>query len=371
MFKSVTILKSLKLATYTTTTTTTNSLKFSIPLIRNMSIPSTQYGFHYTKKDGLNLKTDLPVEKPKAGQLLLKIDAVGLCHSDLHVIYEGLDCGDNYVMGHEIAGTVAAVGEDIAGYKVGDRVACVGPNGCGGCKYCRGGVDNVCKRAFGHWFGLGYGGGYQQYLLVDKPRNLARIPDNVSSDVAAASTDAVLTPYHALKMAKVSPLSNLLLIGAGGLGGNAIQIAKAFGAKVTVLDKKEEARDQAKKLGADVVYESLPGSIEPGSFSACFDFVSVQATFDLCQKYVEPKGIIVPVGLGAPKLTFDLGDLALREVRILGSFWGTSNDLDDVMQLVSEGKVKPVVRSAKLKELPEYIDKLRKNAYEGRIVFNP
>ncbi|KAI5954826.1 hypothetical protein KGF57_003850 [Candida theae] len=336
-----------------------------------MSIPSTQYGFVYTKQNGLTLKNDLPVRKPKSGQLLLKIGAVGLCHSDLHVIYEGLDCGDNYVMGHEIAGTVAAVGEDVTGYKVGDRVACVGPNGCGECKYCRGSTDNVCKQAFGDWFGLGNDGGYQQYLLVQRPRNLVRVPGNVSFDVAAASTDAVLTPYHAIKMAKVSPTSNVLMVGAGGLGGNAIQIAKAFGAKVTVLEKKKEARDQAKKLGADEVYESLPGSITPGSFSSCFDFVSVQATFDLCQKFVEPKGIIVPVGLGAPKLSFDLSDLALREVQILGTFWGTTNDLDDVMQLVSEGKVKPVVQSANLKELPEYIDKLRNNAYEGRVVFNP
>lgn len=79
----------------------------------------------------------------------------------------------------------------------------------------------------------------------------------------------------------------------------------------------------------------------------------------------------MPVGLGAPNLSFNLGDLALREIRILGSFWGTTNDLDDVLKLVSEGKVKPVVRSAKLKELPEYIEKLRNNAYEGRVVFNP
>lgn len=107
-----------------------------------------------------------------------------------------------------------------------------------GAKYCRGAIDNVCKNAFGDWFGLGYDGGYQQYLLVTRPRNLSRIPDNVSADVAAASTDAVLTPYHAIKMAQVSPTSNILLIGAGGLGGNAIQVAKAFGAKVTVLDKK-------------------------------------------------------------------------------------------------------------------------------------
>ena len=85
---------------------------------------------------------------------------------------------------------------------------------------------------------MGYNGGYEQFLLVKRPRNLVKIPDNVTSEEAAAITDAVLTPYHAIKSAGVGPASNILIIGAGGLGGNAIQVAKAFGAKVTVLDKR-------------------------------------------------------------------------------------------------------------------------------------
>ncbi|KAI5950911.1 hypothetical protein KGF54_003985 [Candida jiufengensis] len=336
------------------------------------TIPSTQYGFLYQRASGLNLKTDLPVHKPQTGQLLIKIDAVGLCHSDLHVIYEGLDCGDNYVMGHEIAGTVCELGPgDNSGYKIGDRVAAVGPNGCGACKFCRDSLDNVCKKAFGDWYGLGSDGGYQQYLLIKKPRNLVKIPDNVNSDLAAASTDAILTPYHAIKMANVKPNSNILIIGAGGLGGNAIQIAKAFGAKITVLDKKQEAREEAKKYGAQNVYETLPNSIQPGSFESCFDFVSVQQTFDICQKYCEPKGKIIPVGLGAPELKFNVADLDLREIQILGSFWGTSTDLEEVFELVGSKTVVPKVKAVGLKELPVYIEKLRKNQYEGRVVFNP
>ncbi|EGW34442.1 1-phenyl-1, 2-ethanediol dehydrogenase [Spathaspora passalidarum NRRL Y-27907] len=335
-----------------------------------MSIPDKQYGFFYTKADGLKLKEDLPVGKPGPGQLLLKVDAVGLCHSDLHIIYEGLDCGDNYVMGHEIAGSVAALGPETVGFKIGERVACVGPNGCGICRECRAGLDNVCKNAFLDWFGLGYNGGYEQYLLVKRPRNLVRIPDNVTSDQAAAITDAVLTPYHAVKLAGINPTSNVLIIGAGGLGINGIQIAKAFGAKITVLDKKEEARKIVKELGVSV-YESLPSDVQPGSFDVCLDFVVVQPTFDLCQKYTKPKGIIIPVGLGAPKVSFDLGDLALREINILGSFWGTSNDLEEAFELVSKGLVTPKVAKAPLKELPTYIKKLKNNEYEGRVVFNP
>ncbi|CAK9436413.1 uncharacterized protein LODBEIA_P09710 [Lodderomyces beijingensis] len=336
-----------------------------------MSIPATQYGFVYTKASGLTLNKNIPVQQPGIGQLLLKIDAVGLCHSDLHVIYEGLDCGDNYVMGHEIAGTVADVGPEVDDWSVGDRVAAVGPNGCGNCSFCRGDAENVCKRAFGDWFGLGNDGGYQQYLIVQRPRNLVKIPDNVPSGIAAASTDAVLTPYHAIKMAKLTPASKVLIVGAGGLGANAVQIAKTFGAHVTVLDKKDKARAEALKFGADAALESLPAHTEAGSFDVCFDFVSVQATFDICQKYCQPRGIIVPVGLGAPKLTIDVADLDLREIKILGSFWGTTTDLEEVFELVSKGIVKPNVRSAKLEELPVYLEKLKKNEYEGRMVFHP
>ncbi|KAK6871698.1 NAD-dependent alcohol dehydrogenase [Candida tropicalis] len=339
--------------------------------LRTMAIPATQTGFFFTKEQGLKYRTDIPVPKPQAGQLLMKVNAVGLCHSDLHVIDKELECGDNYVMGHEIAGTIAELGPEVVGFKVGDRVACVGPNGCGVCKHCLTGNDNVCKTAFLDWFGLGADGGYEEYLLVRRPRNLVKVPDNVSIEAAAAITDAVLTPYHAVKTAKIKPTSNVLVVGAGGLGGNGIQIVKAFGGKVTVLDKKQKARDQAKKLGADEVYDELPASIEPGSFDVCLDFVSVQATYDICQKYCEPKGIIIPVGLGAPKLAIDLADLDLREITVTGTFWGTANDLREAFELVSQGKIKPVVSHAPLKELPDYIEKLKKGAYEGRVVFHP
>ncbi|KAK6458866.1 secondary alcohol dehydrogenase [Scheffersomyces xylosifermentans] len=336
-----------------------------------MTIPKTQYGFVYTQANGLNLKEDIPVVEPGSDEVLLKIDAVGLCHSDLHVIYDGLAVGDNYVMGHEIAGTIVKTGSKVTLFKDNDRVAAVGPNPCGDCTTCRTGFENDCPHSAGKWFGLGVDGGYQQYLLVKRPRNLVKIPDNVDSADAAAITDAVLTPYHALKLAGVRPSSNVLFFGAGGLGVNAIQIAKAFGATVTVIDKKEKALDVAKSLGADAYYTKIPEDVEAGSFDVAIDLVGIQATFDECQKYVKPKGVIVPVGLGAARLSFDLGDLALREINILGSFWGTATDLKESFELASQGKVKPKVREAPLRELPEWIIKLKNGEYEGRVVFRP
>ncbi|KAK6462589.1 1-phenyl-1, 2-ethanediol dehydrogenase [Scheffersomyces coipomensis] len=336
-------------------------------------VPKTQYGFVYNTTSGLQLNESLPIPTLKPGQLLLKVEAAGLCHSDLHILYEGLYCGDNYVMGHEIAGTVIKTEQDEAGaYKIGDRVACFGANGCGNCEFCRKGNDNDCPNAFYNWFGLGSDGGYQQYLLVKNPRNLVKIPDNVDFAEAAAITDAALTPYHAIKLAKVNPLTNLLIIGAGGLGTNAIQIARTFGAQITVLDKKQKALDIVKKLDPELkAYTELPEDLAKGSFDVILDLVGAQQTFELSEKYVKSKGIIVPVGLGASKLTFDLSNLALREISLLGSFWGTSQDLVECLELARQGKIKPQLHTISLKELPKAIEQLRNGQYEGRTVLIP
>lgn len=340
--------------------------------LSTMTLPKTQYGWKYDKKiNNLKLVEDLPVPIPSSTQVVLKVEAAGLCHSDLHVL-EGLDVGDDYVMGHEIFGSIAQVGLDVTTFSVGDRVAAFGPGACGECDLCREGNDNDCIATGGRWFGLGYDGGYQQYLLVRNPRNLVRVPDGVKDDAAAAViTDAMLTPYHAIKQAQLSPSKKVLFIGAGGLGSTAVQIGKLFGAHITVLDRKAEARELVKLFGADEVYEELPANTQPGTFDACLDFVSLQSTFDLCQKYVKSHGIIIPVGLGSERLSFNLADLALREVRVLGSFWGTSKDLEECYDIASKGYIHPKTTTLPLKELPAAIEKLKKGDVSGRIVFKP
>lgn len=334
------------------------------------TIPKTQYGFKFDKSlSNIRLVENLPVQQPSSNQVLLKIEAAGLCHSDLHVL-EGLDVGENFVMGHEIFGKVASKGEEVTHLEVGDRVAAFGPNSCGVCSMCRQGHDNDCLRT--KWLGLGVDGGFQEYLLVKNTRNLIKVPDEVSDPaVAAVTTDAMLTPYHAIKTANLGPSTKALFIGAGGLGSTAVQIAKLFGAHITVLDTKQSALDLAKLFGADEIYTQLPASTEPGFFDVCLDFVAVQKTFETCQKYVKSHGIIMPVGLGASNLSFDLGDLALREIRVLGSFWGTSNEITECFDLVKQGKIKPKVTSFPLKELPECIEKLKKGTVSGRMVLIP
>lgn len=308
---------------------------------------------------------------PSSTQVVVKIEAAGLCHSDLH-IFEGLDVGDDYVMGHEIFGHIAKVGEGVQNFTVGDRVAAFGPGACGDCELCREGNDNDCTQTGGKWFGLGFDGGYQEYLLVRNPRNLVKVPDSVT-DVAAAAviTDAMLTPYHAIKQAQLNPSKKVLFIGAGGLGSTAVQIGKLFGSHITVVERKESARKLAELFGADEVYAELPPETSPGTFDACLDFVALQLTFDLCQKYVKSHGIIIPVGLGSERLSFNLADLALREVRVLGSFWGTSNDLVECFGIASKGQIHPKTTTVSLRELPAAFEKLKKGEVSGRLVLVP
>lgn len=345
----------------------------AVNCIRKMaSLPSTQYGWKYDRDiNNIKLVEDLPVPTPSSSQVVVKVEAAGLCHSDLHVL-EGLDVGTDYVMGHEIFGHIALVGSDVTSVKVGDRVAAFGPGACGECEMCRLGNDNDCTRNYGKWFGLGFDGGYEQYLLVKSPRNLVKVPDSVT-DVAAAAviTDAMLTPYHAIKLAQLNPSKNVLFIGAGGLGSTAVQIGKLFGAHITVLERKESARELVKLFGADEVYAELPADTELASFDACLDFVAIQDTFDICQKFVKSHGIIIPVGLGAERLSFNLADLALREVRVLGSFWGTSNDLAECYHIAGKGLIKPKTTTLPLRQLDVAIEKLKKGEVSGRLVLIP
>ena len=174
---------------------------------------------------------------PGPGQVVLKIAGAGLCHSDLHLLHdfeEGmLPWKVPFVLGHENAGYVHAVGAGVDSVAVGQAVAVYGPWGCGSCAACGRGQDTYCvapldgyDSAFGG--GLGTNGGQAEYMLVPDPRFLVPIPDALDPVAAAPLTDAGLTPYHAVKLsvAKMVPGSSVLVIGAGGLGHMAIQIIK-------------------------------------------------------------------------------------------------------------------------------------------------
>jgi propanol-preferring alcohol dehydrogenase len=332
-------------------------------------LPETHKAYVFTSgSTNLTLK-DIPMHKPGPGEVILKLKASGVCHSDLHILQGSFPIRSGSILGHEIAGTVVAHGAGVnpEAYPPGQLYAAVGPNPCGVCRDCRNGKDNLCQSDTRTHYGLGYPGGYEQYTLANV-RNLVKVPEGVSPEVAAVTTDAVLTPYHAFKKAQINGLSRILIIGLGGLGINAVQIAKAMGAHVTAFDLKESSRELARKFGADVVLDSLTVEDESKEYDFVADIVSVQSTFDLAFKQIKSNGLIIPLGLGSAKLTFDQNDLLVREIRILGSFWGTSLDQVEVFDLVKRGVITPQVETGKFKDLNEILQKLEKGQIKSRLV---
>jgi propanol-preferring alcohol dehydrogenase len=344
----------------------------------------TQIAFGYEKGNHAVQKFLVPIPKPTGLEVLLKVEAAGLCQSDNHVLQVGpIDTqdpnqpvGQRFVMGHEIAGSIAQVGDELVSdtrYQVGKRFALQISHSCGVCLNCRRGRDNAC-RSSSYAYGLNADGGFQSYLLVKNLRTLLPIPDNVSYEVAAIASDSVLTPFHAIQKVKhlLSPTSKVFVVGLGGLGMNAIQILKAYGCYVVGSDIKPELHELALKLGANEYHTDMSQSNhEPESFDVCIDCAGVQPSSDACQKYVKSQGKYLAIGLGRSKLVLKNYELARREVEIIYSFGGTSHEQIEAMKWISLGKIKPLAQVVNFDELPLWMQKLRSGQIDRRIVFKP
>lgn len=335
-----------------------------------MSVPVRQTAFIYHPGTFILEQQEVPVPTPRPGHVLIKIAAAGVCHSDIHLLDGSVPYPDGIVLGHEIAGYIAAHGPgvDEAAYPARTKLYAVhGANPCGVCRRCRQGADNLCVAPTRAHIGLGAPGGYQEYTEVCT-RNLTAVPDGVSPEVAAVATDAVLTPYHALKRAGISGLSRVLVIGLGGLGINGVQIIKALGAHVTAVDPKASSRALAKTAGADVVHEALPDDGESLEVDVVADFVGKQATFDLAQKHVRSSGKILPIGLGSTRLYFDLIFLALREIEVIGNFWGTSEEQVEAFELIKKGLVTPQIDTTSYLNVNQVMKDLQAGKVKSRMV---
>ncbi|CAI5757836.1 unnamed protein product [Candida verbasci] len=344
-------------------------------------LPQSQLGFGYQ----LNHKKiqrfeNLPIPTPKSNEVLLKVEACGLCLSDPHLLQAGPmptpNPLDKFVMGHEIAGSIAQVGENFKNhplYKIGGRFALTIAIACGNCYNCRTGNDGQCTTSI-QAYGLNEDGGYQQYLLIRNLRTLLPIPENVSYEVAAVTTDSVLTPFHAIQKVKnyIQPTTNVLVIGCGGLGLNGVQILKNYGCYIVATDMKEQVRQTALEYGANEFYTDLSESeYEPQHFDIIFDFVGLQKTLDLSNYFVKKGGKIVMVGLGNSKLLIPNFLFAVREIEIIFNFGGNSSEQIECMKWVSKGLIKPNVNLVDFEKVPEMLDALKSGKLVGRTVFRP
>src|SRR5918992_1082683 len=201
---------------------------------------------------------DVPVPDPGPGQVLVRVAGAGLCHSDLHLMHwpaGSLPYELPFTLGHEVAGTVVALGPGANGVRVGDSVLVYGPWGCGACRRCRLGEEHLCERAAGtrkRGCGLGHDGGLAEYVVVPSSRLLVALGD-LDPVAAAPLADAALTPYHAIRRALplLLPGTSAVVIGVGGLGHVAVQLLRALSSvHIVAVDVRAEALELALDAGA-------------------------------------------------------------------------------------------------------------------------
>jgi propanol-preferring alcohol dehydrogenase len=342
------------------------------------------------------------VSKPKVAhgeEVLIRVGAAGLCHSDLHLINgewkDVLPLNLPKTPGHEVAGWIEEIGEsvpEIAEMKEGDLVAVFGGWGCGICIYCKRGDEQLCN--FPRWPGLSaYDGGYSEYIIVPSYRFLIKVGNlftrssNIRPEELAPLTDAGLTPYRAIKKIRhlLGPGKTIAIFGIGGLGSYAIQYAKTLGQSSTViaLDRNEERLKLAEKFGADYavnvsnsqnIRSEILSKITEGrrtGVDVVIDCVGAEATVEDSCKILNKGGSLVVVGLFGSQIKIPLVRAVLQEYQVYGSLWGNYNELCEVIELAKAGKIKHNIQKFPLSEINEAIQLLKNGEIVGRGVIIP
>ncbi|MGW2303072.1 NAD(P)-dependent alcohol dehydrogenase [Streptomyces sp. NPDC001809] len=327
----------------------------------------------------------LPDPEPGPGQVLLKVTAAGVCHSDIAVMSlpaEQLSFPLPLTLGHEGVGTVAALGAGAEGFAVGDAVAVYGPWGCGSCSSCARGSENYCLRAAELGIrppGLGAPGAIAEYMIVDSTRHLVPL-GGLDPVRAVPLTDAGLTPYHAVKrsLPKLVPGSTVVVIGTGGLGHVAIQILRAMtAARVVALDVTEQKLALARAVGAHETVLSDAGAAAAvreltGGRGAevVLDFVGAPPTVTAAGAMVAVEGDVTIVGLGGGALPVGFGALPY-EVSVTSPYWGTRAELIEVLDLARTGAIDVHTETYGLDDAPKAYERLHEGRVNGRAVILP
>jgi propanol-preferring alcohol dehydrogenase len=327
---------------------------------------------------------EVEVPEPGPGEVLVKVAAAGLCHSDLHVIDwpEGTLAWElPFTLGHENAGTVAALGPGASGFEEGDAVLVYGPWGCGTCRQCVRGSENLCPHGAGRGrgCGLGFDGGLAEYVVVPSPRLLVPIGD-LDPVRTAPLTDAALTPYHAIagELERLRPGSSVVVIGVGGLGHVAVQLLRELTpARIVAVDLRETARDVALRAGA---HAALDGNelraadvrAETGGAGAALalDFVGSDDTLRLAASVLESGGVVSVVGYGGGTFPMEFGAAPL-EWSLRKPTWGTIPELHEVVALARAGVLEIEVEQLGLDEAVDGYRRLRNGDVVGRAVVVP
>jgi len=330
--------------------------------------------------------------KPKGSQVLVKVHSSGVCHSDIHLWeggYEGpqgqflktTDRGVKYPLtpGHEVAGIIDSLGEQTEGFAKNEKVLVYPWIGDGLCPACRIGEENLCDKP--RSLGIYNDGGYADYVLVPSYKYLVKLGDEIDTDVSAPLSCSALTAYGAVKNGNLTPNDNVVIVGTGGLGLMAIQLAKAItGSRIIALDRDDEKLKAAKENGADDIINSTKEDAvktvmeltERMGADAVIDFVNASSTVEVDMNFLRRRAKLVLVGLFGGELKLNLITMPTRSYKLIGSYTGSMNDLIELVSLAKRGIIKPVISNRfKLDEATKALEMLKDGKILGRGVINP
>ena len=330
--------------------------------------------------------------QPKGSEVLLRVLAAGVCHSDIH-FWDGyydlgsgkrLNLADRGVklplaMGHENVGEVVAVGPDATGVRIGDRRLVFPWIGCGTCAVCRRGEEQLCTNP--RFIGVFRPGGYSDHLMVPHPRYLLDYGD-IPPEQAAPLACSGVTTYGALKKVGQDILSReaIVIVGAGGLGLMCLSILKAMkGRGAIVLDIDPVKREAAMKAGAlAAVDPAAPDAAQQittaagGPLWAAIDYVGTTSTAQLCINCLTKGGMLIVVGLFGGDITLSLPFLPLRALTVRGSYTGGLGELKELVDLIRNAPLPYVpTRVLALAEAESALQQLKAGKVTGRLVLGP
>jgi propanol-preferring alcohol dehydrogenase len=315
------------------------------------------------------------IPTPSAGQILVKTEACGVCHTDLHAANGDwpLKPKPPFIPGHEAIGIVSAVGTGVTIVKEGDRVGVPWLySACGHCEYCLTAWETVCPDAcFG---GYSVNGGFAEYILADS-NYVAHIPKGLSPTEAAPLICAGVTTYKGIKETKAKPGQWLAVSGCGGLGHLAIQYAKAMGLLVCAVDIDDHKLEQAKTLGADLVFNAKTsdpafelkkktGGGAHGVLITAPSLIAFKQGIGMTRK----RGTCSLVGLPPGDFPVPLFDVVANCVTIRGSFVGTRADMAEALDFAAKGKVKANIELQPLSEINNIFKRLEHGDVPARVV---
>lgn len=289
---------------------------------------------------------DVPVPEPAAGEVLVRVAACGICHTDLHYLDHGVPTFKSpVILGHEISGTVASLGAGVTGIREGDRVLLPAVFTCGHCRHCRSGCENICEQM--KMLGNHVDGGYAEFVVAPA-RECFSLPQEIPLEEACLIGDAMSTPYHAVKhRAQVRLGETVAIFGCGGVGINAVQFAALAGAHVIAVDIDDRKLEFARRFGArDALnprqFERVDKELKKrtgGGVDVALEVIGKPETIRAAYDSLRPGGRLCVVGYLAEAVSLAFSRLMFHELSVVGSLGCRPGDYPELIGLVRAGRV--------------------------------